>query len=44
MGLVLAAPDEVLQQIDQMAVEFHWLRDEQSQWIETDNTAAWCSA
>ena len=31
----LAAPDELLQRIDQMSVEFHWLRDDQSQWIET---------
>jgi hypothetical protein len=28
-----SAPDEVLQQIDQIAVEFHWLEDEQSRWI-----------
>jgi len=30
----LAAPDEVLEQIDQLAVEFHWSRDEQqNRWI-----------
>ena len=33
----MAAPDELLQRIDQMAVEFHWLRDEQSQWLEADS-------
>jgi hypothetical protein len=27
---LLAAPDEVLGQIDQMAVEFHWIEDEKS--------------
>jgi Methyltransferase FkbM domain len=28
-----SAPDEVLQQIDQMAVEFHWQQDEKAAWI-----------
>ena len=28
--LLLSAPDEVLGQIDQMAVEFHWVEDEKS--------------
>jgi hypothetical protein len=32
----LALPDDVLEHIDQMSVEFHWLRDEQLQWLETD--------
>jgi hypothetical protein len=32
----LSAPHETLQQIDQMAVEFHWLQDEMSQWIQTE--------
>jgi hypothetical protein len=27
---LLSAPDEVLEQIDQMAVEFHWVEDEKS--------------
>jgi hypothetical protein len=33
----MAAPDEVLERIEQMSVEFHWLRDEKAQqWLETD--------
>jgi hypothetical protein len=36
---LLAAPDAVLSQIDQMAVEFHWLRDEQGRWVEDDRYA-----
>jgi hypothetical protein len=32
----LAVPDRVLQQIDQIAVEFHWLQDEKSRWIQDD--------
>jgi len=28
-----AAPDEVLQQIDQMAVEFHWQQREKTAWL-----------
>jgi hypothetical protein len=30
---LLSAPDGVLQQIDQMAVEFHWLEDETFRWV-----------
>lgn len=30
----IAAPDDVLKRIDQMAVEFHWARDEQGQWLD----------
>jgi Methyltransferase FkbM domain len=30
---LLAAPDATLQQIDQMSVEFHWVRDESSRWV-----------
>ncbi len=30
---LLALPDELLQRIDQMAVEFHWLEDEQYRWV-----------
>ena len=33
----MALPDDVLRRIDQMSVEFHWLRDEQSQWLEPDS-------
>jgi hypothetical protein len=32
----LAVPDQVLEQIDQIAVEFHWQQDEKSQWIQDD--------
>ncbi len=32
----MAAPDEVLERIDQMSVEFHWLQDAQSRWLQTD--------
>jgi hypothetical protein len=32
----LAAPDDVFERIDQMAVEFHWLHDETAGWIQTD--------
>jgi Methyltransferase FkbM domain len=28
-----SAPDDVFDQIDQMSVEFHWLHDEQAQWL-----------
>jgi hypothetical protein len=31
---LLFASDETLDRIDQLAVEFHWLRDEASQWIQ----------
>ena len=30
----LTAPDATLQQIDQLAVEFHWAEDEHSRWIQ----------
>jgi hypothetical protein len=30
---LLSAPDETLQRIDQMAVEFHWMEDEKFQWL-----------
>jgi hypothetical protein len=33
---LLSASDEVLGQIDQMAVEFHWLEDEQFHWIQDE--------
>ena len=33
---LLSAPDPLLLQIDQMAVEFHWLRDKRSRWILTE--------
>jgi hypothetical protein len=33
---LLSTPDEVLAQIDQMAVEFHWLRDDADRWQQTD--------
>jgi hypothetical protein len=29
----LSVPDEILQQIDQMAVEFHWMEDGKFRWI-----------
>lgn len=33
----LAVPDQVLkEQIDQIAVEFHWLQDEKSEWSQDD--------
>jgi hypothetical protein len=32
----LSASDEVLSQIDQVAVEFHWLEDEQFRWIQDE--------
>ena len=35
---LLSTPDEVLQQIDQMAVEFHWERDD-SRWIQQERYA-----
>ena len=34
---LLTAPDAALDQIDQMAVEFHWLEDEQFHWIQDEN-------
>lgn len=33
---LLSAPDDVLQQIDQMAVEFHWARDANGAWVDDD--------
>jgi hypothetical protein len=33
---LLTAPDPVLHQIDQLAVEFHWLEDEQFRWIHDE--------
>ena len=30
---LLVRPDEVLEQIDQLAVEFHWVEDEQFRWV-----------
>lgn len=32
----LAAPDQVLNQIDQMTVEFHWQQNEKSEWIQDE--------
>ncbi len=31
----LSVPDEILERVDQMAVEFHWLRDD-AQWVHDD--------
>ena len=31
-----ATPDEVLQQIDQLAVEFHWVHDDKHQWVHNE--------
>jgi len=33
---LLSAPDETLAQIDQMAVEFHWIEDEKFRWVQED--------
>lgn len=33
---LLTASDRVLQQIDQLAVEFHWVEDEQFRWIQDE--------
>jgi hypothetical protein len=33
----LAVPDRILEQVDQIAVEFHWLEDEKFKWIQDDN-------
>ncbi|MGH9158925.1 MAG: hypothetical protein ACRD2X_02920 [Vicinamibacteraceae bacterium] len=30
---LLSVPDEILERIDQMAVEFHWLEDENFHWV-----------
>jgi hypothetical protein len=32
----LTAPDRILEQIDQIAVEFHWLEDENFKWIQDE--------
>jgi hypothetical protein len=36
----LSEPDAVLERIEQMAVEFHWLQDEKSQWVKVDKYLA----
>jgi hypothetical protein len=33
---LLSAPDATLEQIDQMAVEFHWVEDEQFRWVQDE--------
>jgi hypothetical protein len=33
---LLAAPDATLEQIDQLAVEFHWAEDADSQWVRDE--------
>jgi hypothetical protein len=33
-------PDEVLDRIDQMAVEFHWVHDAKSQWVQDEQYQA----
>ncbi len=33
---LLSAPDEILEQIDQLAVEFHWIEDEHFRWVQED--------
>ena len=33
---LLSAPDEILAQIDQLAVEFHWIEDEHFRWVQED--------
>jgi hypothetical protein len=35
----LSIPDQTLDRIDQMAVEFHWLQDKDSQWVHDDKYA-----
>ena len=39
---LLSAPDETLKQIDQMAVEFHWIEDREVDWVQRDSTSASC--
>ncbi len=34
---LLAVPDRLLEQIDQMAVEFHWIEDEKFRWVDDEN-------
>lgn len=33
---LLSVPDATLEQIDQMAVEFHWMEDEQFAWVQDE--------
>lgn len=33
---LLTAPDDVLRQIEQLAVEFHWVHDEERRWVEDE--------
>jgi hypothetical protein len=33
---LLSTPDEVLEHIDQMAVEFHWVQDQERRWVHND--------
>ena len=33
---LLSVSDATLQQIDQMAVEFHWIEDEQFRWVQDE--------
>ena len=33
---LLSVPDATLEQIDQMAVEFHWIEDEQFHWVQDE--------
>ena len=33
---LLSVPDATLEQIDQMAVEFHWIEDEQFRWVQDE--------
>ncbi|MGH9256450.1 MAG: hypothetical protein ACRD3C_17970 [Vicinamibacterales bacterium] len=33
---LLSVPNEILEQIDQMAVEFHWIEDEKFHWVQDD--------
>ena len=37
MGLTSSLPDATLEQIDQMAVEFHWPEDDKFRWVNDDN-------
>lgn len=36
---LLSLPDETLEQIDQMAVEFHWPEDDKFHWVQDDKYA-----
>jgi len=33
---LLSSPDQILQQIDQMAVEFHWMEDGNFRWVQDE--------